>query len=182
MEAVLEVEVPLVAGRFMKVKIVLITLLLFFSCKGNKTITQDFNGLPRNDSQVPITDFSNLFTPKESYSLSKKLIDYESSSTNQIAIITINSITPNYLDIQEFASEIGDFWGVGQKEKDNGLVIAICIPEKAVGISTGYGTEKILTDSICKNIIDYTMIPFFKKEKYFEGVDRALDSIFSKWN
>lgn len=155
--------------------------LIIFSCKNYKSDGSEFNSLPKNEAQIAITDFSNIFTFDESVALSKKLINYESKTSNQIVILTIDSIKP-YTDIQKYATDIGNFWGVGQRKKDNGLVIVLSKPLRKVSISTGYYTAKVLTDSICKNIIDYTMLPSFKKGNYYEGIDKAIDSIFKKWH
>ncbi|MBT0606687.1 TPM domain-containing protein [Aequorivita echinoideorum] len=47
---------------------------------------------------------------------------------------------------------------------------------------TGYGAEKILTDSICNYIIDNVMIPLFKEDKYYKGIDRGVDAVIEKWS
>lgn len=165
----------------MKKYISLLLIVLIFSCNKTKNKTTEYPHLPKNESQQVVLDLSHVFTLEESNLLAKKLIDYETLTTNQIVIITIDSITP-YNNIQKYASDIGNFWGVGQKENDNGLVIAFSKNLHKVGISTGYGTELIITDSISKSIIDNTMIPLFKNGDYYSGINTSLDSIIAKWN
>ena len=84
--------------------------------------------------------------------------------------------------IQMYATRLGQQLGVGKKDKNNGLLILIAPNDRQVSIATGYGTEKILTDYICKVIIDSTMIPKFKNQDYYGGVNSALDSIIAKWH
>ena len=97
-----------------------------------------------------------------------------------MVVITVDSITP-YTEIQKYASDLANAWGVGQKDKNNGLAIVVSDKLRKVGIATGTGTEKILTDSICKQVIETTMIPQFRNNEYFQGVSMALDSLIYKW-
>ena len=76
---------------------------------------------------------------------------------------------------------MGNYWGVGQKDIDNGLLIVFSKPLRKVAISTGYGTEKVLTDSICKQIIESVMIPNFKNGDYFKGIDNGVDTLIEAW-
>ena len=69
-----------------------------------------------------------------------------------------------------------------QKDTDNGLMIIFSKPLRQVGIATGYGTEKILTDSICNQVLEGTMLPYFKQDKYYEGISKGLDSLIHKWD
>ncbi|QCW98833.1 TPM domain-containing protein [Aggregatimonas sangjinii] len=60
-------------------------------------------------------------------------------------------------------------------------MIVLSKPLRQVGIATGLGTEKILTDSICKQVLKTTMIPRFKDDMYYEGIAQGLDSLINKW-
>lgn len=153
-------------------------LIFVFSCKTEKNTSAL---LPKNVNQDVVYDLSHIFSKSEALLLKQKIIDYERASTNEIAILTVDSITP-YNNIQKFGTDVANLWGVGKKDSNNGLLIVICKPCRNVSICTGYGTEKILTDSICKVIIDSTLVPSFKKEAYYNGVKNALDSIISKWH
>lgn len=158
-------------------KEIIILLLLLGSCKTSPNKASINTFFPENSNGAVVMDLSSFLSSKEEH----KLISFEEKTSNQIAIITIDSINP-YDDIQKYATDLGNYWSVGQKEKDNGLVIAICGPCRTAGITTGYGTEKILTDSICKNILETSMIPNFKEDRYYEGISIGLDSIIHKWN
>lgn len=164
---------------------ILFILIIIFSCKIEKNSSTTYNSinhknLPLNERQQVVLDLSFIFDSLETKILSKKIIDFEKSSTNQIVILTTDSIKP-YNNIQKYGTDVANYWGLGAKEKDNGLLIVLCNTNRKISISTGYGTEKIITDSICKSIIDNTMIPSFKQNNYFEGVNNALDSIIKKW-
>jgi len=112
--------------------------------------------------------------------LTRKIIDFEEKTTNEIAIITIDSL-PNGTSSMYHATQLANKLGVGKKDKNNGLLILISKNDQHIALATGYGTETILTDSICKKIIETTIIPKFKNGYYYKGIDVALDSIFIKW-
>jgi uncharacterized protein len=163
-------------------KLSFLSILLFIivlSCKSQdkkySTVFQD------NPNSLALVDSSNIFSISENDSLALKLVRYGDRTTRQIAVVTVDSISP-YKDIQKYASDLGNYWGVGQKDIDNGLLIIFSKPLRKVAISTGFGTEKVLTDSICKQIIDSVMIPKFKEDKYYEGIDLGVDALIKIWD
>src|SRR5690606_32023136 len=95
------------------------------------------------------------------------IIKYDIETTRQIAVVTIGSIEP-YSDIKKFATDLGRYWEIGTADKDNGLVIVVCNPCKQIGIATGTGIELILTDQICKTVIDNTIVPEFNEGNYYD--------------
>lgn len=69
-------------------------------------------------------------------------------------------------------------WGIGQKGKDNGILVIFARDDRRVGISTGRGVEGSLTDAMSRRIIETVMIPEFKKGDYYAGLDKGTDAIF----
>ena len=139
----------------------------------------DFNTkFPR--STGIINDFSRVFTASQRNELSKILYDYDIKTTRQIVVVTVDSISP-YKDIQKFGTDLANEWGVGSLEKNNGLVIVLCNPIKQVGIATGTGTELILTDEICKRVIDHIMVPEFKNGSYYNGIKKGVTELMVAW-
>ena len=159
-------------------KIIIISILVFFcSCK---TEVKKQNIKPYL-SQSVVQDYALLFSKPETDSISKKIIDYKISSTNQICVYTLDSL-PNNAKVLSFATELANKLEVGTKEKNNGLLILIAKNDRQVAIATGLGSEKTITDSISKIIISNTIIPHFKKNEFYNGIDNAIDSLISKWN
>jgi len=76
--------------------------------------------------------------------------------------------------------EIGNHWGVGQKGKNNGVVIGIAPQLRKIRIENGYGIQKILSDEETKQIIDSLIIPEFRKADYFEGTRKGLMAIIQQ--
>lgn len=136
----------------------------------------------RNHSKTSyVLDNELIFTKNENAVLSEKLARYDRKTTNQVMIITTPSIKP-YDNIADYGTYTFNEIGIGTKEKNNGLLIVISNHLHKVRISTGYGTEKILTDSICQVIIDQVMIPEFKKGAMYTGTSNAVDTIMAWWH
>ncbi len=174
-----------------KILILFLTLNLF-SCKGTaqerdtkESIAEfDFSTVDkfRESKRIGqiVNDYDNIFSFSQQKELSDILYDYNIATTRQIVLVTIDSINP-YSDIQKMASDLGNYWGVGAAEKDNGLIILLCKPCQKIGIVTGYETELVLTDEICQEIIDKTIIPEFRKENFYDGIKNGLVELIAKW-
>lgn len=124
-----------------------------------------------------VVDSANVFTTEQFAALTAKLDSFERVTTVQIQIYTTYYLYG--YDIVDFAQRLGEGWGVGQEGVDNGIVI-VCKPKTMyangeVTIQVGYGIEPFMPDVVCKQIIDKEMIPEFKKEHYYSGIDRAVD-------
>ena len=127
-----------------------------------------------------IGDYEKIFTENQKNELDSIIKRFAEETSNQIALVTIDSIGP-YKSLMEFTTDIGNYWGVGQKEKNNGLIITFSKKRRQVWIGAGYGTEKILNDVVLKHIIDSLMTPNFKQEKYFEGIKSGMLGCIEKW-
>jgi len=164
----------------MKIETKILILFLtfnFFSCEGIAQETEK--------SSIPkpigiINDFGQIFTESQRTVLSKILYDYNIETTRQIVVVTVDSIKP-YNDIQKFATDLGQTWGVGTAEKNNGLTIVVCNPCKQIFIATGTGTELILTDDICKKVIEEKIIPEFKNGDFYSGIKIGVIELIEKW-
>lgn len=151
-------------------KILLSIVVLFASMFALASIPQKTNRL--------VNDYASLFTEEQRSYLEYNLVAFDDSTSNQILIITTPSL--DGYDISNYAFEIGEKWGVGRAEHNNGLVIVIKPKNQTQGrafIATGYGLESILPDAVCKEIVDLEMIPHFKKNDYYGGVVAALNII-----
>ena len=173
-----------------KILILFLTLNLL-SCKGSAQETEikksateiQFSEAVKNTFPKPIgiiNDYGKIFTESQRAELSKVLYDYDIETTRQIVVVTIDSIKP-YQNIQKYATDLGNNWGVGTAEKNNGLTIVVCNPCRQIGIATGLGTELILTDEICKNVIDQTIIPAFKNGEFYDGIKKGVTELIAKW-
>ena len=126
-----------------------------------------------------VNDYLGLLTPDQQAALEKKLVAYDDSTSTQIAVVTIGDIGGN--DLSEFAVELGRKWGVGGKENNNGVVLAVLIDEKRkkrdVFIATGYGLEGAIPDFTAKSIIENEILPNFRSKDLYRGLDEGVTAI-----
>jgi len=172
-----------------KILILFLTLNLL-SCRGSaqepetKEQTTEFD-FSENGNRFPkpigyVNDFENIFTSEQRIKLDKKIAAYELETTNEIAIVTIDSIKP-YESIKDFATDLSNEWGIGKQGKNNGLLLLVSKSMREIRISTGLGTEKILTDEICKEVIDLIIIPEFKNGDFYSGINKGITELINKW-
>lgn len=123
-----------------------------------------------------VNDFTGLFSKLEQASLERKLRNFNDSTSTQIAVVVVPTL--NGYDINDYAARLGEKWGVGQKGKDNGIILLVKPKTNRergeVAISVGYGLEGVIPDVIASRIIRNEIIPEFQQDKYYRGVDKAL--------
>ena len=126
--------------------------------------------------QTSLYDYNNLLNPSQKQRLEQKLVRYSDSTSTQIVIIIIKSTKGEYINY--LGAEWAQKWGIGQAGKDNGILILLAEEDRKIGINTGYGIEAYLTDALSKRIITNDIIPYFKNNDYYGGLDRGTDAIF----
>lgn len=124
-----------------------------------------------------VNDLTGLFTPQEQAALENKLRTFNDTSSTQIAIATVATL--DGLDPNDYAQRLAQKWGVGQKGKNNGILLVIK-PKKGqekgqVAIAVGYGLEGAVPDAIASRIIRNEIIPEFQNDRYYTGVDKATN-------
>jgi len=125
--------------------------------------------------QQLVNDFANVLTPSQKQALEQKLVTFDDSSSTQIAVVIIPNL--GGYEVAEYATELGRAWGVGGKEFNNGVVLLISKEDRKLNISTGYGVEGALTDLTASHIISDLIVPSFKGNDYYGGIDRGVDAI-----
>ena len=80
--------------------------------------------------------------------------------------------------INYLGAQWAEKWGIGQKNEDNGIFILLARDDRKIGINTGRGIESYLTDALSKRIITRDIIPYFKQNDYYGGLNRGTDAIF----
>ncbi len=149
-------------------------LLLLFVFIGFQTVfAQKIEQKP--NPPMAVNDFANLLEPFQRQALEQKLEAYNDSTSSAIVIITVQSL--DGYDIEQVALKYLRDWGIGTKEKNNGVVILVSANDHKARIETGYGMEGVLPDILAKQIIDERMIPFFKNGDYYAGLNNSVDAI-----
>ena len=120
-----------------------------------------------------VNDLADVLTDQEEQQLESELVEFDRSTTTQITIVTVQSLEGN--EISDFAFKLGEKWGVGGKEKDNGIVIVfkpkVGNERGGVFVAVGYGLEGIIPDAVAnRTVVDNEMIPRFKQEDIYGGL------------
>jgi uncharacterized protein len=118
---------------------------------------------------------SHFLTPEQAMALEQKLASYEQKTSNQIALLSIDSLKGE--DVKEYAIKVAMAWGLGQAGKDNGVLILHVQEERKLRIEVGKGLEGVLTDVLSTRISREKMAPFFKDGKVYEGFNAGVDNV-----
>lgn len=131
----------------------------------------------RPDPPRLVNDFAHLLMPSQVDALEQKLDTYNDSTSTQIAVVTVDEVGD--VGMVDYAVQLGRSWGIGGKQFNNGVVVLISKNEHKAFIATGYGMEGPLPDARCKEIVDRDIIPNFKQQNYYKGLDEATDDIIA---
>jgi uncharacterized protein len=128
-----------------------------------------------------VNDFAGVLSASEAQRLEEKLVSFNNSTSNQITVVIVSSL--DGYDKSDYAIRLGHEWGVGQEGFDNGVVVLV--KPKAGNergeafVAVGYGLEPVITDAASRRIIENEMIPYFRENNYYAGIDAATDVLMS---
>ena len=162
-----------------KLLLVLAGLTLLASACGSKKSGITSDNVPKYTGYV--NDFENIFTDAEEKNLDSLITAFEKETSVEIAVVTLDTVMvgPTDDDMYAITFEIANTWGVGKKEKDNGVLIAISKGRRRMRIQIGKGLEKAISDKQTKEFIDDHFIPHFKEDRYFTGTYEGLKQIIN---
>ena len=122
-----------------------------------------------------VVDNALLLSSSQEEQLTQLLKAHEDKTTNQVVVVTLPTLQG--YTIEEYGVELGRHWGIGQKEKNNGILLIVAPKERKVRIEVGYGLEGTLTDKIAHDIIQEKILPAFKRGKYDQGIENGTSAI-----
>ena len=125
----------------------------------------------------PVVDTAHLLPADVNAGLTQKLADYAQRSGTQLVIVTLPTL--NGYDIADYGYQLGRHWGIGQKGKNNGVLLIVDAGEKKLRIEVGYGLEGTLTDAISFQIVHNIIAPKFKQGDFAGGIEAGSDAILS---
>ena len=130
---------------------------------------------PRPDPPRLVNDLTNSLNTDQINRLEQKLVSYNDSTSTQIAVVLINTL--DGYPIEEYAFRMGESWGIGQKGKNNGVLVLAAMTDRKIFIATGYGMEAVMPDALVKRIIEQDIKPAFRKGDIYGGLDKATDNM-----
>lgn len=134
---------------------------------------KDFPPVPNPPRLV--NDLAGFMNRDQAARLEEKLLRFEDTTSNQITIVTVQSIGP--YDVADYSVELFNRWKVGSAKNKNGVLLLAAKEERKIWITTGYGLEGALPDGLLGQIIREQIEPSFKTGNFYEGFDKGITAI-----
>lgn len=119
-----------------------------------------------------VNDFAGMLTESEIANLEYTLVNYDNSTSTQIAIVTIPTL--GEYPVEEYGIRLARKWQIGSAEKNNGILILVAQEERKIDIQTGWGIGPYISDVDANRILRVFITPKFKEGKYYEGLHDAV--------
>lgn len=153
-----------------------LVILLFVSLCFSQTGLAQYNIPDIPKEQTSVYDYMSLLSASEKSSLEQKLIKYSDTTSTQIVVVIIPTAKGENIGL--LAAKWAQEWGIGQAKEDNGVFVLLARNDRNIWISPGYGVEHKLTAGIVGELTRNIIIPEFKKDDYYSGLDKGTDAIF----
>jgi uncharacterized protein len=124
-----------------------------------------------------VVDSAQILDARSRPAIEQKLMDLEAKSGIQLVVATIKSLEGQ--DVESYANQLFRTWKLGEKAKNNGVLLVVAPTERKVRIEVGYGLEGTLTDALSNVIITNALIPRFKAGDFSGGISRGVDDIIA---
>jgi len=124
-----------------------------------------------------VNDYANLLQTGDEAQIVSIARELEQKTTAQLAVVTVESTQPKPIEMA--AVELFEKWGIGQKGKDNGVLLLVALKDRKVRIENGYGLEGVLTDALSQQIISRLIVPEFKAGRFSQGIRQGAVAIVS---
>ncbi len=131
---------------------------------------------PRQIDRSWVTDMANLLNPQTKAKVNQLISQLEAETGTEIAVVTVPDTAPAPTP-KQFATKLFNYWGIGKKGINNGVLFLISKSDRRVEIETGYGIEKILPNAQIGEIIDQLIIPHFKQGDLAGGTLAGIQAL-----
>ena len=145
-------------------------LLLVLLCAGVTRAAPDFPALTGR-----VVDSAGLLPENVQQQLAQQLAQHEQETSNQVVVVTLSSLQDYAID--DYGYQLGRHWGIGQGDRDNGVLLIVAPNEREVRIEVGYGLEGDLTDAGSRAIIEDVILPRFRDNDYQTGILQGVTAI-----
>ena len=159
----------------MKKSIAIVLSVLLYTVAFSQGNFDPENLLKQKPPQRLVNDYTQTLTIDQEEVLENKLVAFYDSTSTQVAVVIIPTLKGN--EIADYNLKLFRAWGVGSKEHNNGILLLISKEDRQLNITTGYGVEGPLPDITSKEIIDEIIVPQFKGDDYYRGIDEGTTAI-----
>ncbi|MEW6290315.1 MAG: TPM domain-containing protein [Thermodesulfobacteriota bacterium] len=122
-----------------------------------------------------VNDYADMISAQEEVRLERALQSFELTDSTQVAILTIASLAGDSLE--DFSIRTVEQWKIGQKGRDNGVLLLVAKDDRKIRIEVGRGLEPVLTDLLSGRIIDGVISPNFKAGRFDQGMEAGVAAI-----
>jgi uncharacterized protein len=122
-----------------------------------------------------INDFANLLSDDDEQRLTRLVEEVEQATSAEIAVASVASL--DGLTVEDYATQLFAAWGVGQRGRDNGVLIVVAPNQREMRIEVGYGLEGVLPDALAGQIIRETFLPAFRANDYPRGIVAGTERV-----
>ncbi len=154
-------------------RLILPALLALLALIASPSLAQTF---PKLTGRV--VDDAHLLSPQQAAVLDGKLAALEAQSQRQMVVVTLPSL--DGYEIEDYGYRLGRAWGIGDKQRNDGLLLIVAPTERKVRIEAAYGLEGIITDALSSVIISREIVPRFKAGDYAGGISAASDQLIAQ--
>ncbi len=153
-------------------KTIVFLSLIFVSLLAKST---EFPSVPNPFRYV--NDYTNTLSEQEKQYFENKLYQYGKETSSQIALVIIP--TTGEQEIAQYTAELGDKWGIGRKQLNNGVLFLVAKNDRKIFIATGQGLQGVLPDAFLSQLIRQGILPYFKQGQYAQGINNGLEHIIA---
>src|SRR5438876_6562678 len=121
-------------------------------------------------------DYAGVVSKEAALHFNEQLAQFERETSNQLLVVVWQTM-PSQSSIEDYTQRVAQAWGVGQKERRNGVVLFVFVQDRKMFIQVGYGLEGALPDATAYDITEYRIKPHFRSGDYEGGLAEGIDSI-----
>ena len=125
-----------------------------------------------------VVDNAEILKAETKRNLAARLKAHEQETSEQIAVLTVPSLEGE--SIESYAEQVFNTWKLGQKGKDNGVLVLVAPSERRMRIEVGYGLEGTLTDVAASRIVRNVMTPRFKEGNFDAGIEQGVAAVIGQ--
>lgn len=153
-----------------KIRLMIMIFLLF-------TVSFAELKIPQPTNEFFVNDFANVISESDEKTIfnKAKALYEKSGNSTQVVVVTINSLEG--YSIEEYANELFNEWGIGSKEKNDGVLILLSVEDRKSRMDVGYGLEGILYDAKTGRIQDDYMIPYYRNNDFSRGLVKGFNAV-----
>lgn len=158
-----------------KLRLTLIYIAMLLPTLAMAVSPGEVENVQLRDSRRYVSDMAGVLSPQALERADSILADIRSRTSAEVVMVIVDNLSGQ--DIDDWATELFTLWGIGKKDRDNGVLLVTSVGDRENVIRTGYGAEPVLPDLVCWNIIQKKMNPRFRDGDFDGGVIDALDAV-----